>query len=89
MTTVFQTPQPPPPLRPVPLHKATLPQTVFVDRDGDEWSPAGHNASGELILACPSPSSPGDQGEGPSHAWTLSKVRGLFGPLMARSAVAR
>jgi hypothetical protein len=72
----------------VPLHKATLPQTVFTDASGDDWIPAGNNADGELVLSCPNPSDPGDQGEGPSYPWTLREVRSQFGPLLAHSAVA-
>lgn len=82
MSTFFQTPQ-----RPVPLHKATLPQTEFVDSSGDVWVPSGHTAGGELLLACPAPSRPEDRGEGASYAWTLHEVRQAFGPLIARSAV--
>lgn len=87
MATVFQTPEATPPPRAVPLHKETLPQTVFVDRDGDEWVPSGHTPAGELLLACPQPSNPEDAGEGESFAWTLSLVEAGFGPLIARSAV--
>lgn len=78
-----QTPQ-----RPVPLHKATLPQTEFVDSSGDVWQPAGHNGRGELVLACPSPQEQRDAGEGASYPWTLREVQSAFGPLIARSAVA-
>lgn len=74
-------------LKPVPLHKATLPQTEFVDRDGDVWRATGHNEAGELLLACPEPRNPEDRGEGESFAWTLRSVRRSFGPLIARSAV--
>jgi len=73
---------------PVPLHKAPLPQTEFVDRDGDVWVATGHTPGGELLLACPQPSNPEDQGEGESFAWTLGLVQAGFGPLIARSAVA-
>ncbi len=73
--------------RPVPLHKATLPVTEFVDRDGDVWVPSGHTPSGELLLACPQPKDPEDAGAGESFAWTLGLVRAGFGPLIARSAV--
>lgn len=83
MSTSFQTPQ-----RPVPLHKATLPQTEFVDRDGDVWQATGYNAAGELLLACPEPHDPDDRGVGESFPWTLRSVRQSFGPLIARSAVA-
>ena len=86
MKSSLQTLKPPP--RAVPLHKATLPQTEFVDRDGDVWQAMGHNGAGELLLACPEPHSPEDRGEGESFAWTLASVRRSFGPLIARSAVA-
>jgi len=86
VSTSFQTPAPPP--RPIPLHKATLPQTVFVDRVGDEWVPNGTDPlTGELRLECPKPQALEDAGDGPSYPWTLSEVRHLFGPLIARSAV--
>ena len=75
--------------RPVPLHKAALPQTVFVDRQGDEWVPNGHTPSGELLLTCPQPSNPEDCGEGQSFAWTYHLVQAAFGPLMGRTAVRR
>lgn len=89
MSTSFQTPTAPRPPRVVPLHKATLPGTVFVDRDGDEWVPDGNDPrTGELRLKCPKPQVPGDAGDGPSYAWVLSEVRHVFGPLIARSAVA-
>lgn len=70
------------------LHKAPLPLTEFVDRDGDVWVAAGHNGRGELVLACAAPQNPGDQGVGESRSWTLREVQSAFGPLMARSAVA-
>lgn len=73
---------------PVSLHKAPLPQTEFVDRDGDVWVATGHTYDGELLLACPHPSNPDDRGEGESYPWTLRSVRMAFGPLIARSAVA-
>jgi hypothetical protein len=76
------------PQRPMPLHKATLPQTEFVDREGDVWVPSGTNGSGELLLACPEPHNPEDRGEGESFPWTLRSVQSSFGPLIARSAVA-
>ncbi|MGW1615730.1 hypothetical protein ACWCQZ_41040 [Streptomyces sp. NPDC002285] len=76
------------PQRPVPLHKATLPTTVFVDREGDVWVANGHNVRGELVLACPNPHDPRDCGEGESYPWTLREVQRSFGPLIARSAVA-
>ena len=79
---VVQTP------RVVTLHKAPLPLTVFVDRDGDVWHATGHTDSGELLLACPEPHDPADRGEGESYPWTLHKVQLSFGPLIARSAVA-
>lgn len=71
---------------PVPLHKATLPQTVFVDREGDVWQATGHSPSGELLLSCPQPHNPEDAGEGESFAWTFGLVQASFGPLIARSA---
>ena len=88
MATSFQIPQITLPPRAVPLHKATLPSTEFVDCHGDVWVPSGHAPNGELLLACPQPSNPEDQGEGESFAWTLGLVRAGFGPLIARSAVA-
>lgn len=87
MSTVFQTPIVEPPPRPVPLHKATLPGTEFVDSSGDVWVPSGHNGRGELVLACPAPQDPRDAGEGESYPWTLHQVQKAFGPLIARSAV--
>lgn len=75
-------------IRPVPLHKATLPQTEFVDDAGDVWVPNGHTPGGELLLACPQPHNPEDVGEGDSFAWTYHLVQAAFGPLIARSAVA-
>lgn len=88
MATSLQIPQItlPPPV--VPLHKATLPQTQFVDSSGDVWVPVGHNRDGELVLSCPEPQDPDDRGEGESHSWTLRQVQRAFGPLIARSAVA-
>jgi hypothetical protein len=71
----------------VSLHKAPLPQTEFVDRDGDVWTAAGHNGRGELVLACLEPQDPRDAGEGDSHQWTLHEVQTAFGPLIARTAV--
>jgi hypothetical protein len=65
-----------------------LPQTEFVDKDGDVWVAAGHNGRGELVLACAAPQDPRDQGDGESYPWTLREVQSGFGPLMARSAVA-
>lgn len=73
---------------PIPLHEAPLPQTEFVDKDGDVWQATGHTADGELLLACPHPHDPEDRGEGESFAWTLRLVQAGFGPLIARSAVA-
>ncbi|MEU8756277.1 hypothetical protein AB0C88_37895 [Streptomyces chartreusis] len=83
MNAFSQTPQ-----RPVPLHKATLPQTEFVDNSSDVWQPAGHNGRGELLLTCSSPREQRDAGDGESYQWTLHEVQQSFGPLMARSAVA-
>jgi hypothetical protein len=82
--------QNPPPQMPqvVSLHKAPLPQTVFVDRDGDEWTASGHTVGGELVLACLEPNEPRDAGEGESRRWTLHEVQQAFGPLIARTAVA-
>lgn len=87
MSTLFQTPVHRP-QRPVPLHKATLPQTVFVDSSGDEWIPTGNAADGELMLSCPEPHEERDAGHGESHPWTLHEVQRAFGPLIARTAVA-
>lgn len=70
------------------LRKAPLPQTEFVDASGDVWVATGHNPGGELLLSCPQPKNPEDQGVGESFAWTLHLVQSAFGPLMARSAVA-
>jgi hypothetical protein len=72
----------------VSLHKRPLPQTVFVDRDGDEWIATGHTPSGELLLACPQPRNPEDAGEGESSAWTLRLVQAAFGPLIGKSVAA-
>lgn len=74
-------------LRVLPLHEAPLPQTVFIDHDGDVWVPDGHTAEGELLLSCPEPQNPGDQGDGPSFPWTLAKVEAAFGPLTPRADV--
>lgn len=68
-----------------PLHEAPLPQTVFIDRNGETWVQAGHTSDGELILGCPEPSNPEDRGEGASFPWTLSQVEDAFGPLTARA----
>jgi hypothetical protein len=78
-----------PPIRqtPVSLHKAPLPQTVFVDAHGDVWEATGHTPAGELLLSCPQPHDPEDAGAGESFAWTLRLVQAAFGPLIARSAV--
>jgi hypothetical protein len=86
MATSFQTPRGV--QTPVSLHKAPLPQTEFVDRDGDVWVANGHNGRGELVLSCPNPRGPRDAGEGESYPWTLHEVQAAFGPLIARSAVA-
>lgn len=79
-------------VQPVSLHKAPLPQTVFVDRDGDVWVADGHNARGELVLTCPHPLDPRESedgdGVGEPYSWTLREVQQAFGPLIARSAVA-
>jgi hypothetical protein len=72
----------------VSLHKAPLPQTVFVDRDGDVWTASGHNGRGELLLTCREPHEVRDAGEGESFPWTLHDVQQAFGPLIARTAVA-
>ncbi|MFD4572053.1 hypothetical protein ACFWNK_02020 [Streptomyces sp. NPDC058417] len=71
----------------LPLSEAPLPQTEFVDRDGDVWIASHHNARGELVLECPAPQDPADDGEGESYPWTLQQVQRAFGPLLARSAV--
>ncbi|MEU5593074.1 hypothetical protein [Streptomyces sp. NPDC020298] len=68
-----------------PLHEAPLPQTVFVDRNGETWVPAGHTSGGELILSCPEPLNEEDRGEGSSFPWTLGQVERAFGPLTARA----
>ncbi|KUN02783.1 hypothetical protein AQI95_24905 [Streptomyces yokosukanensis] len=70
-----------------PLHEAPLPQTKWVDSKGETWVPAGHTSDGELILACPNPSTPEDAGEGPSYPWTLTQVEAAFGPLTAKADV--
>jgi hypothetical protein len=85
VTTVSQTPSTGQ-IRVLPLHQSPQAQ-AFIDRDGDVWVPNGHTASGELLLACPQPHDPEDQGEGDSFAWTLRLVEAGFGPLTARSAV--
>jgi len=82
VTTSFQIP------KPVPLHQAPLPQTEFVDSSGDVWVASGHTSGGELVLACQEPQDPRDAGEGESYCWTLHEVQSVFGPLIARSAVA-
>ena len=51
------------------------------------WVATGHTAGGELLLECPEPHDPGDQGDGESIEWTLHRVQVAFGPLLARSAV--
>jgi hypothetical protein len=79
MATSLQTPSTAPSV--VSLNKAPLPQTVFVDREGDEWHATGHTPSGELLLACPQPRNPEDAGEGDGFAWTLRLVETEFGPL--------
>lgn len=81
MTTSSQTP------RVVSLNKAPLPDTEFVDSAGDVWVATGHTLGGELLLSCPRPHDPQDQGDGESFPWTLALVQAAFGPLMARSAV--
>lgn len=86
MTTSSQT-SPASSVRVYALHEAPLPQTVFVDRDGDVWNPNGHNANGELLLSCPNPSNPDDAGTGPSEPWTLARVERAFGPLSPQADV--
>lgn len=88
MTTSSQTPGGAQLSQVVSLHKAPLPQTEFVDRDGDVWTATGHNGRGELLLACPEPHEVRDAGEGESFPWTLRTVQRAFGPLIARTAVA-
>ncbi|MBC2903207.1 hypothetical protein [Streptomyces cupreus] len=88
MATFLQTLSITQPSRVVPLHKATLPQTEFVDSSDDVWVPNGHTSDGELLLACPNPHNPEDAGHGASYPWTLHEVQQSFGPLIARSAVA-
>lgn len=87
MSTVFQTPTVERLPRVVPLHKATLPETEFVDKDGDVWVPSGYNGRGELELICPNPQDPREDGEGEPRRWSLHGVQSAFGPLIARSAV--
>jgi hypothetical protein len=82
LSTSSQTP------RVVSLAKRPLPQTEFVDASGDVWVASGHNAGGELLLACREPHSPEDAGVGESFPWTLHAVQAAFGPLIARTAVA-
>lgn len=69
----------------LPLHEAPQAQ-VFVDSSGDVWVGTGHTSAGELLLACPQPGDPEDQGEGESFAWTVRLVEAGFGPLTAVSA---
>ncbi|MFJ9754932.1 hypothetical protein [Streptomyces sp. NPDC101149] len=88
MATSSQTPTAAQASRVLSLHKAPLPKTVFVDRDGDEWTATGHTDGGELLLACPHPHDPQDAGEGESFPWTLHTVQSSFGPLIARSVAA-
>ncbi|MGW7785978.1 hypothetical protein [Streptomyces tricolor] len=70
-----------------PLHEVPLPETAWVDRNGETWVPAGHTAAGELIVACPEPLNEDDRGEGASFPWTLGMVERAFGPLTARADV--
>ena len=79
MRTSSQTP------RVYALHEAPLPQTAWVDSNGETWVPAGHTSSGELILACPEPTQEVDRGEGSSFPWTLAQVERAFGPLTAQT----
>lgn len=88
MATSLQIPQITRPARVLSLDKAPLPQTEFVDREGDVWQATGHTPSGELLLVCPQPRNPEDAGVGESFAWTLGLVQAQFGPLIARTAVA-
>lgn len=69
-------------IRVLPLHEAPQAQ-VFLDSSGDTWVGVGRTSSGDLLLACPQPSNPEDQGEGDSFAWTLRLVEAGFGPLTA------
>jgi hypothetical protein len=87
MATSFQIPRPVQAPRVVSLHKRPLPLTEFVDASGDVWTASGHNAAGELVLACLMPREPRDAGEGESYPWTLHEVQQAFGPLIARTAV--
>lgn len=70
-----------------PLHEAPLPQTAFIDRNGETWVASGHTSKGELILSCPAPTQPEDRGEGTSFPWTLAQVERAFGPLTARADI--
>jgi hypothetical protein len=69
----------------LPLHQSPQAQT-FIDSDGDVWVGTGRTPGGELLLSCPQPSNPEDQGDGESFAWTLRLVEAGFGPLTAVSA---
>ncbi|WP_333744111.1 hypothetical protein [Streptomyces ardesiacus] len=88
MATSFQIPRIKQTPKVVSLHKAPLPQTEFVDRDGCVWVADRNNDRGELVLSCPSPVDAEDAGEGESYPWTLREVQAAFGPLIARTAVA-
>jgi hypothetical protein len=86
MATSFQIPRPARATEVVPLHKAPLPLSGFVDSTGDVWVPSGYTDKGELLLSCPQPQETRDAGEGDSHPWTLHDVQSAFGPLIARTA---
>ena len=66
--------------RVVPLHQS--PQ-AWVDREGDKWVASGRTPAGDVLVACPQPNNPEDQGHGESFAWTLRLVEAGFGPLRA------
>ncbi|MEV6180134.1 phiSA1p31-related protein [Streptomyces sp. NPDC052015] len=86
MTTSSQT-NPVSSVRVYALHEAPLPQTTWVDCDGNVWEPAGHTETGELLLSCPNPLNPEDAGTGPSFPWTLALVERAFGPLTPQADV--
>ncbi|WP_407553119.1 hypothetical protein QOM21_24060 [Streptomyces sp. Pv4-95] len=68
---------------PIPLPAPRTP-VVLVDREGDEWRPAGLTASADVLLVCDAPRNADDRGTGESRPWTVSSVARSFGPLVRR-----
>jgi hypothetical protein len=66
---------------PVPLPPS---DSLFVDRNGEEWRPVGHTVDGDVLLACDEPLNPEDRGEGESFPWTDRLVEAWFGPLVRK-----